>query len=96
MQIWLNYTFLKYAIGLWPQMQALISNNQELRFIKKIKTRMYITVFSIPLVLAVCHISNEYSISVYILVRHNIPDFIFLASMQVNIELMLCKNCFDH
>ena len=47
---------------LWPQMQALISNNQELRCI------MYITVFSIPLILAfdrVCHISIKWCILIY-------------------------------
>ena len=79
-------------------MQALIikNNNQELRFIRNENTAVH-NRFPIPLILAVDrvrHISIKYSVSVYIIVRHNIPDFIFIASMHVNIELLSCKKLF--
>ena len=35
-----------------------------------------------------------YPYNPYIVVRHNIPDLIFLASMHVNTVMQ--KNCFDH
>ena len=60
------------------------------------KTPLYITVFPIPLILAVDrdrHISIK-QCTIYTIVRHNIPDFIFLASMHINTELLSNKKLF--